>query len=188
MKSVRGFLVFLSLFLVITTQESSQASSMEVGVTFPQAVYIGGNVGNSVAIVSIPNTGLGALYLSFFPSERVAVSPSVLLSGIFIDDREFIYSTVGCKINVFFNEYSISGGYVPFSVNAFGIGESHDFNLDVSLGIGLGYRWVVSPFIFHLEGDVSLFSVEQGITPLDVENVAYGVDISFGLGYQFRLP
>jgi hypothetical protein len=117
----------------------------------------------------------------------------VFLGGVFYEGTEYIHSTVGCKMNVFFHDYSKSGAYVPISLNYVWRGSKGSKPLFVG-SFGLGYqRLLNSSFVAHVEGGVSLspYTNEIIVTIATVSSryveTVYdtGAAISAGLGYRF---
>ena len=184
---MKFFCVSLAFCLVsASSQSSDKMYTYEIGIDYPQLQYF---ESESITLITVPNTTSGVLRFSWFPHEKVSITPKVLFNSI-IGDEDTVYSTLSCSVNIFFLDYTTTGAYAPFSISVFGNSENKPKHSG-SISFGIGHQWLLkSSFVFHVEGIVQLFpdfSKSDSYSTLAVLDSG-GISITSGLGYRFQLP
>lgn len=172
-------LSFMTLLLIVSVSESRVS---EVGLDYSQ-FQVSYQEEELSALMVIPNTGSGKLYLTWLLNEYVSFSPNVSVIGE-IPDSTFALS-LGCKLKLYQKKVSESGVYYPITLGLVGIRENtfvsrnDSLTLGYSAGIGVGFQHTFSVFAFNVEGLLTLN------TGGGIPTTWYQGRVVTGIGYRF---
>ena len=141
----------------------------------------------NITTISVPGSYLGggfslpALYVSWFPSERVSIGPEVNFGWAAFSDESILATlSFGGQATFFFQSNSISGSYITGRITRQATVLVSDFwtdsGTDYAIGGGLGHQWRIGPaFVLRMEG------VYQRWFDAEINNVLF----ILGLGTRF---
>ncbi len=206
--SSEQFVSILTLFCLILLAFSSPtafATDFEIGTIFGISRMSSTNSDDdtTVTYTRLPSGALfdissssTALYALFYPTKQFGIGPefsygSTSVSVEYWGERETeTVSTLhlGGRAAVFLTDYALSSPYLmarasltQFSGELDGFFYSDDTESITSIGIGVGYQFVINPaFVLRFEGQYSRLMLTDEDDPLNEFSLRIGIGTQFG--------
>ena len=139
--------------------EDAPATGIEIGTRFGFSRFF--SEGEGITSIGMPAGAAGAwgifgypsLYVSWFPSEQLAIGPEFSLGTLSFDGDSVSSLYLGGQGAFFLQSNAVSGLYLQGNGALIGLYGEGDSEHIFSAGAGLGYQWRVgSAFVVKAEG------------------------------------
>ena len=156
--------------------EDASATGIEIGTLFGLSHFSNGSGTTALGVPTGPggagNLGYPALYVSWFPSEQLAIGSEFSFGTVSYDGSSQTTLYLGGRGAFFLQSNAMSAPYVLGNVALARGSDEYDSESTFSAGAGLGYQWRVGPaFVLKAEGryrrwiddEVNDFSLTLGL-------------------------